>query len=193
MAKGRESGMPHEESWESFFDVDRVLQSLECDRTVHDVVEFGCGYGTFTLAAARIVHGMVHALDIESEMVDWTQRKAAEQGCANVCVQLRDFVADGSGLSDSSLDYAMLFNILHIEDPVALLREAYRSLRPGGRVGIIHWNYDSSTPRGPSMAIRPKPEQCEAWARQAGFEQLRADPLTCCPHHYGLVARRPEI
>jgi hypothetical protein len=43
--------------------------------------------------------------------------------------------------------------------PEGLLREAYRILSHGGRLGIMHWNYDPATPRGPSMDIRPGPEQ----------------------------------
>ena len=50
MAKGRESGMPGEGYWASFFDPSCVLTALGCDERVRDVVEFGCGYGTFTLA-----------------------------------------------------------------------------------------------------------------------------------------------
>jgi len=37
------------------------------------------------------------------------------------------------------------------------LNGAYRILKIGGKAGLIHWNYDSTTPRGPSMDIRPKP------------------------------------
>ena len=36
----------------------------------------------------------------------------------------------------------------------------------------IHWNYDPSTPRGPSMSIRPRPEDCRDWAEAAGFRLL---------------------
>ncbi|MDP3143663.1 MAG: class I SAM-dependent methyltransferase, partial [Candidatus Omnitrophota bacterium] len=84
-----------------------------------------------------------------------------------------------------SVDYAMLFNILHLENPVGLLRETERILKKGGKVGITHWNYDPTTPRGPSMDIRPKPEQCIEWAGKAGF----ADPqqFDLKPYHYGIV------
>jgi ubiquinone/menaquinone biosynthesis C-methylase UbiE len=99
-------------------------------------------------------------------------------------------VVDGTGLPDASIDYAMLFNILHAECPEALLREAYRILVPGGRVGIIHWNYDSTTPRGPSMDIRPRPEQCRDWAVKVGFRLMAPGILQLPPYHYGMVLER---
>ena len=34
----------------------------------------------------------------------------------------------------------MLFNILHAERPEVLLDEAFRLLKPGGQLAIIHWN-----------------------------------------------------
>jgi len=80
----------------------------------------------------------------------------------------------------------MLFNILHAEDPLAILAEAKHILAPGGRVGIIHWNYDETTPRGPSIAIRPRPEQCRDWLVEAGFE-LAGPMIALPPYHYGWV------
>jgi hypothetical protein len=47
-------------------------------------------------------------------------------------VETRDIVTDGCGRPDASATFVMLFNILHIEDPVSLLREAHRVLRAGG-------------------------------------------------------------
>jgi SAM-dependent methyltransferase len=182
--------MPAEEYWNSFFDAECALANLDCTGDCRDVLEFGCGYGLFTEAAARIARGTVYAIDIDSAMVEATRDRLREADLSNAVVEERDFVADGSGRPDASVDYAMLFNILHIDEPVALLRKAYRALRPGGTLGIMHWNYDPATPRGPSMAIRPRPEQCRDWTMAAGFDFVRFEPLTCCEHHYGLVCRR---
>ena len=185
--KGRQSGMPGEDLWNSFFDADCVLSSLDCEDVTGDVVEFGCGYGLFTQAVARRTSGTVYALDIDRVMVAATRRRMSNAGLRNVVTEQRDFLADGCGRPDQSVSCAMLFNILHIEHPVALLRETYRVTRPGGKVGIIHWDHDASTPRGPSMDIRPRPEQCRTWAEEAGFQLIRFESLTCCPYHYGLV------
>jgi len=44
--------MPDEEMWATFFDADRTLTQLGFDDPSADGAEFGCGYGTFTVAAA---------------------------------------------------------------------------------------------------------------------------------------------
>jgi len=189
--KVRDSGMPEEEMWTGFFDPAKVFAIFGFDRGVQDLVEFGCGYGTFTLAAAGIATGTVHALDIEPEMVDVVRQKIDEAGIANVKTEVRDFVAAGTGLPDNSNDAALLFNILHHEEPVSLMKEAFRILKPNGRLAVIHWNYDPATPRGPAMEIRPRPEQCIEWGRKAGFRFNEHNRYNLPPYHYGLLFRKP--
>ena len=124
-------------------------------------------------------------------MVAATQRKADEAGLPNVVATVRDFAMKGCGLPNGSTGYARLVNILHIDNPIALLGEASRVLAPGGTAAIIHWRTDIETPRGPSMPIRPSAEQCREWGKQAGLEFVRYESLCCCSWHWGLVMRRP--
>jgi SAM-dependent methyltransferase len=186
--KGRESGMPDKEIWKGFFNPAQVLGIMQFDENVKDVAEFGCGYGTFTIPAAKLAQGTVYAIDIEKEMVDFSEKEAAGHNIRNIKTMLRDFVVNGTGLKNESVDYVMLFNILHLEQPEILLEEAYRILRPQGKLGIIHWNYDPATPRGPSMNIRPKPEQCIEWAEEAGF--INPQKYDLKPYHYGIVLKK---
>jgi SAM-dependent methyltransferase len=189
--KVRDSGMPEEGWWESFFDPERVLRTFHIGHDTKDIVEFGCGYGTFTIPAARLISGAVHALDIEPEMVELVREKCRGEGIGNVRPILRDFVAEGTGLPDGSMDAALLFNILHLEEPVPLLREAIRVLSPGGIAAVIHWNYGPTTPRGPSLDIRPRPEQCTRWGEEAGFTFDERERFDLRPYHYGLLLRKP--
>ena len=189
--KIRDSGMPERDMWEKFFSPETILRTLDMDANIINAVEFGCGYGTFTIPAARLIAEKLFAFYIEPEMVAITKEEAAKQGVRNIEVILRDFMLDGTGLKSESVDYAMLFNILHLENPVALLLEANRILRKDGKIGIIHWNYDSSTPRGPSMDIRPKPEDCIKWAESAGFGGVIQCDLK--PYHYGIVLIKREV
>ena len=74
-AKGRESGMPEASCWETFFNPRCILEKLDCRGTTGDAVEFGCGYGTFTIPAAQHITGRVFALDIEPALVAETIQK----------------------------------------------------------------------------------------------------------------------
>jgi ubiquinone/menaquinone biosynthesis C-methylase UbiE len=177
--------------WSGFFDPATVLEVFGLHQGIHDLVEFGCGYGTFTLAASGIASGTVHALDIEPAMVDEVRQKCREGGIKNVQATVRDFVAAGTGLAENSMDAALLFNILHHEEPVALMKEAFRVLKPNGLLAVIHWNYDPKTPRGPAMEIRPRPEQCIIWGREAGFHFSERNRYDLPPYHYGLLFRKP--
>jgi SAM-dependent methyltransferase len=185
----RESGMPPQQVWDEFFDTGEILRQLRLNSERKNVVEFGCGYGTFTLPAARLASGQVFTMDLDPGVLGAAKKNAAAAGLQNISFELRDFVADGSGLKDQSVDYAMLFNILHVDDPVALLRGAHRNLAAGGLLGIIHWLHAPESPRGPPLDIRPKAEQCESWAPEAGFTTLR-EAVNLPPWHYGILLQR---
>jgi len=188
--KTRESGMPDEQMWDEFFNPDAILDGLGIRGLVGNIVDFGCGYGTFTIPAARKNQGMVYALDIDVEMIRAVQKKAKKAGVKNVIAVQRDFMETGTGLPNNGCECIMLFNILHAEDPLKILTEASRILVPGGKVGVIHWNYDITTPRGPSLSIRPRTEQCQVWLRQAGFELVKPN-VDLPPYHYGILGQKP--
>ena len=190
MPKVRDSGMPVVEQWESYFDASGILDSLGFHHVSGDAIEFGCGYGTFTIAAARRTLGTFYALDIDPHMVSSTAARVLQAELKNVVVEERDFVTRGCGRNPLSIGAALLFNILHIEDPVGLLKEARRVLSPGGRVAIIHWNYDVRTPRGPPLNIRPRPEQCRAWGEKAGLHWVRDERLPGSPWHWGMLLEK---
>jgi ubiquinone/menaquinone biosynthesis C-methylase UbiE len=184
--KTRESGMPQEDQWSAFFRPDFILDALCLEENSGLVVDLGCGYGTFSIPAAKRIRGTVCAMDIDPQMIEICQEKASALGLKNVICRQRDFVALGTGLADHSAGFVFLFNILHAENPIDLLKEARRILVPGGKVGVIHWKYDPSTPRGPSMDIRPRPEQCQEWVQSAGFT-LVLPFIDLQPFHYGMV------
>jgi SAM-dependent methyltransferase len=191
--KGRESGMPEEDAWQGFFDARCILERL-VTRSVTagiSVAEFGSGYGTFSLPLARMTSGLVHAIDIEPGLIERLSVRAASEGLNNIVPILRDFMTDGTGLPDECVDHAMLYNILHIEEPVSLLSEAYRIVRRGGSVSIIHWRTDVPTPRGPSLGIRPSPARIHSWLAEVGFSNIKDVELVRSPHHYGIKALRP--
>lgn len=187
--KVRESGMPDEYYWESFFNIKDIFFNLDLNNSIKDVVEFGSGYGTFTLPAAKIVNGNVYAFEIDALMIKRLTERSKQQNISNIKILNKDFMENGTGLDDNSVDFVMLFNILHTENPLKLLKEAYRILKGGGKLGIIHWIFSETTPRGPSLAIRPKPEQCLQWMESVGFNFAKP-VLSFPPYHYGILGNK---
>jgi len=184
--KCRESGMPAQHYWETLLDVEGVLDAFGIGPSTGEVAELGCGYGTFTIPLARRTGATVHAFDIDHVMTETTRKRASESSLSNVRIDLRDVFATGFGLPNDSCGACLLFNILHGEAPVKMLHEALRVVRPGGTVAVIHWRSDIATPRGPSADIRPRPEQIQEWAAEAGNLSVTSTPFLLPPWHFGI-------
>ena len=176
--KIRDSGMPDETYWESLFDVPLVLSRLGIDGSLVDVAELGCGYGTFSIPIARAIRGTLYTFDIDPTMIERTVGRA--NGLPIVCCY-RDIMETGFGVK---VDAALLFNVLHCDRPVELLRHAADAAET---VFVIHWRY-GETPRGPKLDIRPRPEQIVEWAAEAGL--ISGPVIDLPPWHYGLRFRR---
>lgn len=131
--KLRESGMPDESMWSGFFSPEQTLTKLGLTGLCRDVVDFGCGYGTFTIPAARIAQGTVQAFDIEAEMVTTTVRKVEEAGLINVRVTRRDFATTGTGLPDESADYRPTRSSSRVRGS-----SRWRGLRSQGADATVH-------------------------------------------------------
>lgn len=178
--------MPIENKWASFFEVGYILSELFVNDQVNDLVEIGCGYGTFTIPSAEKIKGKLYAYDIEEVMIDFVRDELHKRHVNNVILEQRDVLTETTGLVDNSVDYVMLFNIMHHESPKEFLNEAHRILKPQGKLGIIHWRSDIETPRGPDLTIRPKPEEILLWVDEAKFTILKS-PVTLKPYHFGLI------
>lgn len=188
--KIRESGMPQQQYWESLFDIPLILTRFDIGKQTTDVAELGCGYGTFTIPIARIISGIVHTFDIDSEMIARTTKRARLEGLGNVRAVERDVCKDGYDLMEQSVDACLLFNILHAENAMELLKISAEIICTGGELLIIHWRRDIKTPRGPSLAIRPDPDQVRNWAEMTGLLQVNGDLLDLPPWHYGWRFRK---
>jgi len=178
--------MPDENIWAGFFDIPLILSEMQINSSIIDLVEIGCGYGTFTIPISQTITGNLFAFDIEKEMIDMVKQKVTTKLLNNIFLFQRDILTQTSGLPDSSVDYVMLFNILHHDEPLDFLNEAYRILKINGKVGIIHWRSDIPTPRGPDLSIRPTPGQIIQWINKLDFS-LYKDSVIIRPYHYGLI------
>lgn len=173
--KVRDSGMPEQDFWETLVDVKKTVTQFRIEQ-YHTIAELGCGYGTFTKPIASLIKGRLFSFDIDSEMVASTKQRVLD--LSNVVVEQRDVIEQGF---DCVADAVLLFNILHCEHPEQLLRIAATA---APRILITHWQ-SVATPRGPSLDIRPRPEQIAAWAGRCKLSV--ADQFKLPPWHFGMV------
>jgi ubiquinone/menaquinone biosynthesis C-methylase UbiE len=183
--KIEDSGMPEESYWNSLFNIEAIIDWLAIPEK-SKVVEIGSGYGTFTVPIANIgKECSVVAFDIEPVMLEITRHNLANSGQANVQCILRDVLAEGTGLESESVNFVLLFNILHFNGRRALLQEASRILKKGGIVAIIHWRKDIPTPRGPDIELRP--DLTQIISESDGLELYGHDNGQLLePYHWGI-------
>jgi arsenite methyltransferase len=100
-------------------------------------LDLGCGGGLDVLLAARKVGptGFVYGVDMTAKMVELARRNAATVGATNV--EFRQGDIESLPLPDNAVDVALANCVINLspEQSVALA-EAYRVLKPGGRLAF---------------------------------------------------------
>jgi len=154
------------------------------------VADFGSGSGHYTLLLAEIVgnSGRVFAFDIQKELLSRIKKSAFELNFENVhCVWADLDEPNSTSLKEDSLDRIFITNILfQVEDRKALIREAKRILKPGGKVLVVDWS-ESFAGLGPKEADVLKMKVAEQIFTEEGFSVEKG--IEAGEHHYGFVCK----
>ncbi len=100
------------------------------------LLDCGCGPGTITVGlAGETAPGAVTGIDLEESQLEIARENAANLGVANVTFESGDVydLPYQDDRFDAVFSHAMLE---HMHDPIAVLAEMRRVLKPGGLVGI---------------------------------------------------------
>ena len=102
------------------------------------VLDLGCGDGTTALPAAKLGADVL-GVDIARNLVESGNRRAREQGLANLRFQEGD-ATDLAGLQDRTFDLVVsIFGAMFAPKPFDVAKEMVRVTRLGGRIIMGNW------------------------------------------------------
>ena len=169
------------------------------------VVDFGCGGGIDVILAAIKVGpaGAVTGVDGAPQMIERARRNVSEAGLVEFDVRLRVADLADTGLPAGGADVAISNCVINLcPDKEAVYREAYRILRPGGRLAISDVVLTEKLPRELEASFQSAWAGCVGGAvaqkhyfeivRDAGFTDIAVisehtfspkelAEMACCP------------
>ena len=106
------------------------------------ILEVGCGSGALCrlVAPGLLPDGELLGVDVAPEMV------AAARALAGQQTHLRFEVGAGAALPVEDATYDAAFGarlLLHVADPVPVVAEMARVVKPGGRVVLMDWDFET--------------------------------------------------
>jgi ubiquinone/menaquinone biosynthesis C-methylase UbiE len=112
------------------------VNSLGIDKG-HNVLDYGCGIGSYTIPAARLVGetGRVYALDIHPLAIERVKKRAREEELSNIETIQSDLA---TGLPENHLDFVLLIDVYTwVDNKIGLLKEIHRIMRPSGELVFL--------------------------------------------------------
>jgi predicted methyltransferase len=158
------------------------------------VAELGAGGGWFVVQLAHRVaqHGIVYAEDVQQEMIQLIRRRMQRENLTNVRPVLGK---PTDPMLPPGLDAVLIIDAYRemacavepaCQDPVPLLKNVARSLKPRGLLGIVDFNRGEGGP-GPAPDDRVDPEAVIRAAAEAGLRLEKRENLPPFQFQYLLV------
>lgn len=156
-----------------------------------EVADFGAGAGYVAVEAAEQVgsEGKVYVIDIQQDLLTKATHLASEHHLASLVFIHGDLEAPkGTKLPDASVDAVIISNLLfQVEHKRAVMDEAYRIVRPGGRVLIVDWR-ESFGGMGPQPEFVVRESDARDLAQAVTFEYVSS--IDAGAYHYGLIFKK---
>ncbi|MDY0340043.1 MAG: class I SAM-dependent methyltransferase [Coriobacteriia bacterium] len=153
---------------------DVFFSALELPEGSSVIVEIGAGTGLFAEEfTVRAPGATVYVTDIAEEALEWIRaNRSGVAGGRIVPVMAEETCVP---LPDEFADAVYMINIHHeLVDPAATYADAFRLLKPGGRLLVVDWAV-RETPKGPPAISRVTAETLTGIVCGAGFSDVKVD------------------
>jgi ubiquinone/menaquinone biosynthesis C-methylase UbiE len=142
------------------------------------VLDYGCGFGHYTLAASRALDGQgtIYAVDIDKGILKHVSAVALDEGLRNIVTAVvnKDFSLN---FENEFLDMILYYDIFHGEGlhRLTLLEEAKRTLKKGGILSVLPFhlsNFRDKEGKKKKYTYKKLIEEIKEY----GFEKVVAQP-----------------
>ena len=144
-----------------------------------DIVDLGAGEGVLSQLLARRAKSVI-CIDNSPAMVKVGEELAKQHDFSNLSYMLGDI--EKVPLPDASADLALLSQALHhANKPDRAIAEAYRMLRPGGRIVILdlnQHNFEKACELYADRWLGFTPNRLYHWLKDCGFTDVNVDPVS---------------
>jgi tocopherol O-methyltransferase len=176
----------------------RILAKIAKIQPVDHVLDAGCGIGGSSIYLSEQIGCQVTGITLSEKQVQTATQKASERNLARPPLFLvRDYT--NSGFPDGSFDLVWAIeSVCHAEDKSLFVKEAYRLLKPGGRLIVadgfnVRNQYKPSEKRildkamnGWAVDTMESIPNFEGYLQQTGFKNISKQDAT----HYVLPSSR---
>lgn len=156
------------------------------------IADLGAGEGTLSQLLARTAEKVI-AVDNSEKMVEFGANLAKEHGFNNLEYRLGDIEAPP--VADASVDVALFSQALHhAARPPAAIAEAYRILKPGGRIVILDLashSYEQARELYAHVWLGFSEVELDQMLRDAGFSEISISIVArekAAPHFQTVLA-----
>jgi len=174
----------------SFANPKRNIEQFSLEEGM-DVADFGAGAGYLAVEAAEAVgkEGSVFVIDIQQELLTKSLHLAREHHLETIQFIHGDLEAEkGSTLPDESVDAVIISNLLfQVENEEAVLKEAYRVLKNGGKILVVDWR-ESFGGVGPQPDHVINEEEMREMVEKIDFKHV--SDIDAGAYHYGLIFKK---
>ena len=151
------------------------------------LVDIGAGAGFFAMPFSdKVPEATIYACDTAPELTGWMEANIPSRYTGRIRIIRSE--ENSIPLADGIADLVYMINLHHeLDEPLTMLKECWRLLKPGGSILIIDWKKEE-TPMGPPLSIRIPPKVVHEQLQQADFHLVTEHELM--KYHYFITAQK---